>query len=40
MMPIALMGSVFWDAIDYFIFKDFPGRIIYFSWKNIENERS
>ena len=31
---VALVSSVFPNAINYFIFKGFPGRVIYFSWKN------
>ena len=32
---VALVSSVFPNATNYFIFKNFPGRVIYFSWKNI-----
>ena len=28
---VALVSSVFPDAIDYFILKNFPGRVVHFS---------
>ena len=31
---VASVRSVFWNANNYFIFKRFPGTVIYFSWKN------
>ena len=32
---VALVSSVFPNAINYFIFKNLPRRVMYFSWKNI-----
>ena len=37
---VALVSSVFPNAVNYFIIKNFPRRLIYFSWNNIWEWRS